>query len=169
MRSSPWRSRATSLPRGKLPDFADSLLDAARTMFASSANCQSIFSRVTGELLGLPAVAATTDPSNVALRGALGGATGPMTLSAPVSIGPAATLSLGAAGPVPTSANDQAGTGLAIRQNFVDLTNVTQAGHNAEIVVLREEFEGLRGEVREIVRAMRLQQDRPRLAGTWRR
>ena len=147
--------------QSKITDYADALLEAARTMFASSTGYQNIFARVTSELLGLPAVQATTDPSNVALRQSLGGA-GASTLA----IAPSTSAALFSAGAVaiPAPANDR-GSDLGIRQNFVDLMQVTQGGANAQIVVLREQFEGLRSEVREVVRALSVQRDQPRRAG----
>lgn len=50
---------------------AQRLLDAARTVYASSAGYQSIFQNVANQLLGLPSVQQTTDPTVIAMRDVL--------------------------------------------------------------------------------------------------
>lgn len=150
--------------QGKLPGFADDLLEAARTMFASSAGYQDIFARVTGQLLGLSSVQQTTDPANAALRQSLGGVAVPVPA---LSIAPAASALIGistpsAAAPVP--ANDQ-GAALAVRQNFVDLMQVTNSGQGAIVIAIREEMAALRQEQAETRRAMQAWRDAPRQAG----
>lgn len=144
-----------------ITDFADALLDAARTMFASSAGYQDIFTQVTSQLLGLPAVQQTTDPANVALRQSLGGmGGGPSALS----ISPSASVALGVSTPAsltPTAANDPGGW----RQSFADLMQVTAGIGNAQIVDRREGTDRIVQRLEAIERTLSVQRDQPRRAG----
>lgn len=146
--------------QSKITDFADALLEAARTMFASSAGYQDVFARVTTDLLGLPAVAATTDPGNASLRQSLGGMPS-FSPSAPTTLGLGVSTAYGGA-PVP--AND-AGAVDAGRQNFVDLMRVTQAGDNATILSFTQNTDRVVERLEAIERAIRTQVERPRRAG----
>lgn len=147
--------------QAKITDFADALLDAARTMFASSAGYQDIFTQVTSQLLGLPAVQQTTDPANVALRQSLGGmGGGPSALS----IMPSAAVTLGVSTPAaltPTAANDPGGW----RQSFVDLMQVNQGIGNAQIVEARAGNDRIVQRLEAIERTLSVQRDQPRRAG----
>jgi len=144
----------------KITGFADALLEAARTMFASSAGYQDIFARVTSELLGLPVVGQATDPSTAALRDSLGG----MSTGAALALAPSGGVSLGVtasgAASLPVPANDR-GT----RQNFVDLMQVAQGVGTAQIAAINGSGDRIVERLEAIERFLRQQSERPRRAG----